>query len=56
MEEIITLKLKQDELNIVINALVQRPYGEVVNLLNNIHKQTTEKKEILNETKGTEKA
>ena len=41
------IEFTEQELNIMINALVQRPYGEVINLLNNIQKQISKAQEIV---------
>lgn len=43
------LQLTEQELNIVYNALLQRPYGEVAALIVNIQKQITQTNEEKNE-------
>ena len=40
-----SLTLSEEELNLVGNALAQLPYGQVVSLIVNIHRQVTEQTE-----------
>ena len=36
-EKVIKLELSVDDVNIILNALACRPYGEVAELVNKIH-------------------
>lgn len=36
-----SLKLTEEEIRIIVNALFNRPYGEVAKLINSIEKQIT---------------
>lgn len=38
----LTLKLTQDEAQIVLNAIAKEPYADVVNVINKIQKQAGE--------------
>lgn len=40
-----TLKLNEQEAQQVLNALIKEPYGEVVDVINNIQKQAVEQRQ-----------